>query len=167
MPVLSQLARRKKLDYFFADVTPETRILEVGCADRWLGRQLRTQGLLNNTGLDVMPGADVVGDIRNWPQLGLKPESFDLIVAFELIEHIDCFSEVFALLRPGGRMFLTSPVPHMDWACKLLERIGLNQKRTSPHSHLRDFNSIPFFEVIEIRKVGYMAQWGKFRKPAA
>lgn len=40
---------------------------------------------------------------------------------------------------------LTFPVPHFDWNMKILEVIGINQKRTSPHSNLIDFQGVPFF----------------------
>jgi len=165
MALLSEIARRKKLAYFFASVPYSARILEVGCADKWLGRELKQQGFESYIGLDLCPTADIVGDILHWQRLGLQKESFDAIVAFELVEHVDCFREMHALLRPGGQLFLTSPVPHMDWACKTLEFLGLNQKRTSPHDHLTYFRHIPLFEPVEIRTVGFMAQWGKFRKP--
>jgi SAM-dependent methyltransferase len=166
MPLLSEIARRKKLDYFFASLPHSAYILEVGCADKWLGRKLKQRGFERYIGLDVCPTADVVGDIRHWQRLGLRADSFDVIAAFELVEHVDCFREMYALLRPGGQLFLTSPVPRMDWACKTLEFLGLNQKRTSPHDHLIYFQHIPLFEPIEIRTVGLMAQWGKFQKPA-
>jgi hypothetical protein len=61
---------------------------------------------------------------------------------------------------------LTSPIPHMDWACKLLERLGLNQTRTSPHHHLLYFKNVRTFKLLEIKTVGGMAQWGRFRKKA-
>ncbi len=107
----------------------------------------------------------MVGNILEWRALGIEPESFDVIVAFELIEHVDCVQEMFDILKPGGLLMLTSPLPHMDWMCSLLERLGLNQKRTSPHCHLIYFKDLPLFEPLEIKIMGGMAQWGKFRKP--
>jgi predicted SAM-dependent methyltransferase len=118
-------------------------------------------------GIDLRKGADIVGDIRNWKDLGLKPESFDVIIAFEVVEHVPCFQECFDLLTPGGLLMLTSPVPHMDWACWLLERLGLNQKRSSPHKHLVYFGRVPLFEPVRLRTIALMAQWGIFRKPGS
>lgn len=86
-------------------------------------------------------------------------------MAFEVVEHVHCFREFAELLKPGGLLLLTSPVPHMDWLCKALEKVGLNQKRTSPHDHLIYFKNIPLFEPLETKTVGLMAQWGKFRRP--
>ena len=164
MPYLSQLARRKKVEYFFGNLDRSVNILEVGCAEMWLKRSLLKRGFRNYTGIDIKAPADIVGDIQRWKELGLSAGSFDVIAAFEVVEHIDCFSELRDLLSSNGHLFLTSPVPHMDWACKLLEAVGLNQKRTSPHDHLIYFKDIQLFEPMELRTVGLMAQWGKFRK---
>lgn len=165
LPLLSEFSRRKKLDYFFADVPASAGILEIGCADRWLGYQLQTRGFANYVGLDLRPSADIVGDIREWSRLGLKPDSFDVVVAFEVVEHVDCYDEMYKLLRPGGQLFLTSPSPQWDWACKVLEVLKLSQPRTSPHDHLICFSCVPLFDRVELRTVGILAQWGKFRKP--
>lgn len=166
MPILSTYARKKKVSYFMRDIPKRARILEVGCADGWLGATLGTQGWRNYVGVDLLPGAaDFVGDIRDWKRLDMPAQAFDVILAFELVEHINCFQDFYDLLKPGGLLMLTSPVPHWDWACQLLERLGLNQRRTSPHDSLIDFRTIPLFEPVEIRIVGLLAQWGKFRKP--
>jgi 2-polyprenyl-3-methyl-5-hydroxy-6-metoxy-1,4-benzoquinol methylase len=165
-PPLSALARKKKLRYFFDDVPKTARILEIGCGDQWVGRELGKRGWSGYTGLDLVPPADVVGDIKRWKSLPLQPGSFDVVVAFEVVEHIDCFDEMFELLKPGGRLFLTSPRPRLDWLCRVLERAGLTQRRSSPHDFLIDFRRIPSFVPVEIRHVGLVSQWGKFLKPS-
>ncbi|PYX09468.1 MAG: hypothetical protein DMG85_09365 [Acidobacteria bacterium] len=143
MPLLSQYARKQKLSYFTRELPKNARILEVGCGDGWFGVQLKSAGYKNYVGLDLKGPADIVGNI------------------------LECFQEFFDLLKPGGLLMLTSPVPHMDWACKLLERFGLNQKRTSPHDHLLYFRNVRMFEPLEIKIIGGMAQWGRFLKPAS
>lgn len=165
--MLSDIAQRKKITYFLDPLPRDAAILEIGCGARWVGDHLRQAGYTNYVGNDLFPPADIVGDIRQWRELGLKAESFDAIVAFEVVEHVDLFQEAFDLLKPGGLLLLTSPVPEMDWAMQLLEAVGLNQKRTSPHDHLIDFKSIPLFEAVEIRRVAGLSQWGVFRKPYA
>jgi len=167
MPLISDYARRKKIEYFFADIPKDARILEVGCGSGWVGAYLKQHGWTNYTGVDLFPPADFVGDLHNWRELGLQPESYDVIIAFEVIEHVDLFQEMFDLLKPGGQLLVTTPVPHMDWACKTLERLGLNQVRTSPHDHLIYFKDIPLFEPVDTRIVKLIGQWGKFRKPVA
>lgn len=164
MPLLSDYARRKKIAYFLDPIPKDARILEIGCGSGWVGQHLQTGGWSGYVGLDLAPPADVVGDIRQWRQLGLEPESFDATIAFEVVEHVDCFAECYELLAPGGRLLLTSPVPRMDWVMKLLEWLGLNQQRTSPHDHLVDFRKVPYFDHKQIKIVAMLSQWGVFWK---
>jgi 2-polyprenyl-3-methyl-5-hydroxy-6-metoxy-1,4-benzoquinol methylase len=164
MPLLSSYAQKKKITYFMDDISKDARILEIGSGGGWLGEYLKGNGWQHVVGIDLEPPADIVGDICDWKDLSIEANSFDYIIAFEVVEHVDCFEACFNLLKPGGLLMLTSPVPHMDWACKMLEGVGLNQKRTSPHDHLIYFENIPLFEPVEIRRVGFMAQWGIFKK---
>jgi 2-polyprenyl-3-methyl-5-hydroxy-6-metoxy-1,4-benzoquinol methylase len=165
MPLLSDYARKRKCRYFIDRIPKSARVLEVGCGGGWLKAYLRAGRWTNYVGLDLHPPADIVGDIRDWRKLGLHPESFDVIVAFEVVEHGDIFDAMYELLMPGGLLMLTSPVPSRDWICRWLEAAGLAQKRTSPHTHLVRFEDIPRFERVEVRRVGFLAQWGIFRKP--
>ena len=164
MPLLSDYARKRKIEYFLDPIPKDARILEIGCGSGWMGEYLKEYGWAHYVGLDLVGPADVVGDVRHWRELGLAPESFDVILAFEVVEHVDCFRECYALLRRGGRLMVTSPVPRMDWAMKVLEGLGLNQRRTSPHDHLVDFRNVPLFERRRIKIVGLLSQWGTFWK---
>ena len=164
MPLLSQLAQRRKLDHFFADVPRDARILEIGAGDGWLGAALRGRGFTRYLGLDLRPPADVIGDVNDWRAAGLEPESFDVVVAFEVVEHVDCFRACYDLLAPGGALFVTTPVPSRDWIMRLLEAVGLNLRRTSPHDRLVDLRRAPWFQDREIRIVGGLSQWAVLRK---
>lgn len=163
MPLLSDYAKVKKFEYFFKGISHDAKILEIGCSSGWLKNILFKNKYLDYTGLDIIPPADIVGDIRNWQKLGLKKKTFDVIVAFEVVEHVDCFRECWALLKNGGLLLLTSPVPHFDWVCKLLETLGLNQKRTSQHKCIY-LSKISFFRLLKFKNVGLIAQWGIFIK---
>ncbi|HUF62899.1 MAG TPA: class I SAM-dependent methyltransferase [Verrucomicrobiales bacterium] len=165
MPFLSNFARQAKIRFFFHDVCKQASILEVGCGAGWLGSELARRGFSHYSGIDLEPPAGIVGDVRNWRNLGLSPASYDVVVAFEVIEHGDFFPAFDALLKPGGRLMLTSPLPHRDWLMQLLESMGLNQRRTSPHTHLIYFTEITPFRPLVIRRVCGLAQWGIFEKP--
>ena len=166
MPLISEFARRRKIDFFLNPLPKDSRILEIGSGSGWVGEYLRANGWKYYVGLDLQssPGVDVAGDIKNWRELGLEPESFDVIVAFEVMEHVDCFVECLALLKPGGVVLATSPVPHMDWLLRLLECCGLNQKRTSPHDHLLYFADVEGFTERRIFVKAGLSQWGIFSK---
>ena len=165
MPILSDMAREAKKKFFLASLPLDVKILEIGCGTGWVGEYLRGRGFTAYVGVDINPPADIVGDIRKWRELGLEPESFDVIVAFEVVEHVHCFQECFDLLKPGGCLMLTSPVPCMDWMCKIIEVCNLTQRRTSPHDMLIDFRKIPLFGLMKLKRVGLISQWGIFRKP--
>lgn len=164
MPLISEYIAKKKISYFLNKIPKENRILEVGCGNGWVGKYLKNNGWTGYVGLDVRPPADIVGDIRDWQRLGISRESFDAIVAFEVVEHGDFFKEFYEILKPGGLLMLTSPLPHMDWFMKLLELLRLNQKRTSPHSHLIYFSGIPYFSPKAVRLIWWCSQWGIFVK---
>ncbi len=164
MPVLSDYARKRKIEFFLKPIPKDARVLEIGCGAGWVGDYLRDNGRCHFVGMDLVPPADVVGSITDWRQLGLEPESFDVIVAFEVVEHVDCFAECYDLLKPGGRLLLTTPLPHMDWIEKILERIGLSQRRTSPHDHLVYLRDVACFEDKRIRTFGFLDQWGILEK---
>jgi cyclopropane fatty-acyl-phospholipid synthase-like methyltransferase len=157
---LSRYAREKKLEFFFAQIPKDAAILDVGCADGWVRRWAESRGWTNIVGIDLVGPADIVGDVNEWPALGLQAQSFDAIVAFEVVEHGDMAEALRALLKPTGRLYATTPVPSMDWACKALERIGFLQERTSEHSHLVDLRTYPGFRPVDRRVKGLMSQWG-------
>lgn len=166
MPLLSDYARARKLRFLLERVRPGHRVLEVGAGDGWLGRGLARGGVPGCQTLDLKAPADFVGDVRDWRRLGVPEASFDWVVALEVVEHVPCFDELYALLKPGGLLFATSPAPGWDWLCAVLERLGLSQRRTSPHAHLADFREIPRFEAVLVQRFGLLSQWGLFRKPA-
>jgi len=164
MPFLSRYAGKKKIEYFVERTPKRSKILEIGCGTGWLGQYFKENGWNGYIGIDTFPPADIIGDIRDWRQLGLEEQSFDVIIAFEVVEHVDCFKECFELLKDGGMLMVTSPVPHMDWMLRILELVGLNQKRTSKHDHLVYLKDIPYFAHKEIRIIGFMSQWAILTK---
>jgi len=162
--LLSDIARRKKIEYFLADLPKDAKILEVGCGGGWVGEHFRNNGYTGYQGLDVLLPADIIGDVNEWKSLGLQPASYDAVIAFEVVEHVDCWQAMHDLLKPSGRAMVTTPIPHMDWAMKILEKLGLNQTRTSPHTHLTYLDSITIFSKKHVKKVGGLAQWAIFTK---
>ena len=152
-------ARQKKLDYFFERIPQGARVLDVGCASGWVEEWARPRGW-DVVGLDVRPPADIVGDITQWRDLGLEPHSFDVIVAFEVVEHGDISGALRDLLKPDGLLMVTTPVPRWDWFCELLERLRILQPRVGEHSWLVDLREYPQFTVVDYEVRGVIAQWG-------
>jgi 2-polyprenyl-3-methyl-5-hydroxy-6-metoxy-1,4-benzoquinol methylase len=161
--LLSRISRDRKLGLLLRHIRAGSLILEVGAGAGWFSRGLRRQGHEVRT-LDLMPPADIIGDIKDWKRLGLKAGSFDVIVALEVIEHVDCWDDLKELCKPGGWIFLSSPVPRFDWACRMLETAGLTQRRTSPHCNLVDFTALDIAPFVLKRPLG-IHQVGLFKKP--
>lgn len=166
MPLLSDYARARKLRFLLERVKPGDAVLEVGAGDGWLGRALVENGVRGYRSLDLKSPADFVGDVRDWRRLGVPEASFDFVVALEVVEHVPCLDDLYALLKPGGLLFATSPAPRWDWLCAVLEKLGLSQRRTSPHAHLVDFRALGRFEPVFVERFGLLSQWGLFRRPA-
>lgn len=164
LPPVQGWAQKKRMMFFAPYIQSEDKVLEIGCASGWVRSALKERGINNYTGLDISPPADIVGDINNWKELDLKPCSFDVIVAFEVVEYVDCFQACYDLLRPGGKMLITTPVPGTDWILSITEFLGLNQKRTSPHNHLVRLKKIQLFHKKEIRIILGLGQWAIFFK---
>ena len=162
MALMEKVVRRQRAKRLLSRIPPGSRLLEVGCGSGWVREEV--QGLGTYTGLDLFPPADIVGVIRNWRALGLAEGQFDVIIAFEVVEHVDCFKECHDLLHPGGLLLCTTPAPRWDWLLKILEMLGVNQKRTSPHDHLVDLNKVPYFRQREVWRFLIMAQWAVFTR---
>lgn len=93
------------------------RILDVGSADGPSVAWLREQG--SRVALDVDPRGLAPGDVcGSATELPFADESFDLVAAFDVIEHCEpeqqALSEIHRVLRPGGRLLMS--VPAYQWA---------------------------------------------------
>ncbi|MDI6698220.1 MAG: class I SAM-dependent methyltransferase [Candidatus Saccharicenans sp.] len=158
--MISELSRREKLKLLLKHLKPQSLLLEVGAGDGWFSIRLRQRGYQVVT-LDLKEPADFVGDIMNWKFLGLQEQSFDVVVALEVIEHVDCLEALCTLCKKNGLIMLSSPHPKWDWLMKILESLKLTQKRTSEHINLIDFHKINLKPLI-IKRPLYIHQIGIF-----
>lgn len=96
------------------------RVLDVGCASGWLREAVNDRSYV---GVDLT--ARISGGKRGWQfvqadgrQLPFANESFDLVILFEVIEHLppgserQALAEALRVLRPGGKVLLSTPHRH-------------------------------------------------------
>ena len=106
-----------------SDLVPKLswKVLDVGTSTGSNLRLLNNMGFEDVTGLDLNPEAirfcaekglgDVkLGDVENLP---FENETFDLILATDIIEHVDddgrAVRELQRVLTPGGKLLITVP----------------------------------------------------------
>jgi 2-polyprenyl-3-methyl-5-hydroxy-6-metoxy-1,4-benzoquinol methylase len=111
-------------------VDPPGRVLDVGCSTGYLAQRLQERGS-TVIGIEMDERAAelarrfceavYVGDIETM-ELPFEAESFDVVLCGDLIEHLRDPQGVLArlrpLLRPGGRLVLSTP-NIANWAMRL------------------------------------------------
>ena len=167
MGLLSWLARKAKVHFFLSRIPPGSRVLEVGCGSQWLRDCVPPAAAIVYESIDLCCPATFQGDVRQWKALGMKANSYDVVIAFEVLEHVECVSALHALLKVGGLLMLTSPVPDMDWLLQLGEHIRLLQRRTSAHTNLRVLDRLEGFQAIYYKARAGVSQWGILIKTTA
>ena len=157
------------------DLPKPAKVLEVGCGPG--GNLPMLQAFGEVTGLEpdedsrafaqADTGVTVVGGLLP-DGLPFAPESFDLIAAFDVIEHVDedqaSVTALAALLKPGGYMATTVPAHPWMWSAhdalhhhkrrytlspyrKLFETAGLEVVKASP------FNTLLFPPIAAVRLI--------------
>ena len=106
------------------------RALDVGCSSGYLARRLVERGV-RVVGVELDPRAAdearsicdevLVGDVEAM-ELPFEHESFDVVLCGDLVEHLRdpgaALGRLRPLLRPGGRLVLTTPNV-ANWAIRL------------------------------------------------
>jgi 2-polyprenyl-3-methyl-5-hydroxy-6-metoxy-1,4-benzoquinol methylase len=130
-----------------ATLTPQTRLVELGCGQAHVLRLLAKENLLpeeNITGVDQsqtaieyaskhLPKARMmVGDL--YELKNVEPEAFDVCLLMETVEHLEepeiPLANIRRIIKPGGLLYLSFPnYLHFPW---LLVRI-LAEKLNHPN----------------------------------
>jgi SAM-dependent methyltransferase len=150
---------------------PETRILDLGCGSGALLERLAGMGYRQLTGVDIRP-PDSTAAIR-YEQVDLDqfrldaPDgSFDLVLAVEVIEHIEnpglFLAELARLLKTGGLALFTTPNLHSAQA-KLLFALGDRLKQFDAKgdpTHITPIVLFPFIRLLNRHGLTVLESWG-------
>jgi SAM-dependent methyltransferase len=153
--VLAALIRR------VAKPPANARVLEIGCGT---GHNLAMLGQFGR--VDALELDDEVRAVAErrlgrevmrspLPELsGVAPRHYDLIGAFDVIEHIDddraALASIAARLKPGGKLVMT--VPAHQWMWSAHDVINHHQRRYSKRALRQLIESSP----LRIEAIGYL-----------
>ena len=151
---------------------PDTRVLDIGTGTGANLRLMRQIGMERVIGLDqseeairfcASRGLGTVrqGDIRRLP---FEPESFDLVLATDVLEHVDedaaAAAEIRRVLAPGGHALVTVPAFASLWG---LQDVQSHHKRRYRRPEFRRVLLEAGFEIRTLYYFNYLlfpAIWG-------
>lgn len=123
LPRTSTPALHPHIALMVQSIVPDTasKILDLGCGSGALLERLLLMGYADLTGVDISPPTSTnrihyqEADL-DYFRLDMPESSFDLVMAVEVIEHIENLGlfckELARLLKPGGFALLTTPNLH-------------------------------------------------------
>jgi len=139
-------------------------ILDLGCGSGYLCNKFITEGARSVVGVDIDRPVDFgfEGDNMhflplnlnspNWAvdlEAKLKSEKFDLVLAFDIVEHLNAPSEFLRninnLLAENGSLILTTPNTN-SWECMLFPKTWSGAKDPD---HLTLFNTYSLSFILE------------------
>lgn len=143
------------------------RVLDVGCSSGYLARPLVDAGA-RVVGVELDPAAAeqarsvceevVVGDVESL-DLPLEPASFDVVLCGDVVEHLRdpgaALARLRPLLRPGGRLVLTTPNV-ANWAMRLGLLVGrwrYTERGILDRTHTHLFTRATLVETL--KRAGY------------
>ena len=156
--------RRNIFLYFIKkNVQSDSRIFDFGCGSGYLVGELQRRGF-NAWGMDFEKEAIDYGINSGVNNLALgtgdkinHPDaSFDLVTAFDVLEHIDnekpVVDELARILKPGGKMIIT--VPAYMWLWGVQDEVSHHFRRYTLGSLMEVFKKVAELKII--RKTYYV-----------
>lgn len=150
----------------------QARILDLGCGSGALLGRLQAQGYTELHGIDIAAPAQPAGGIRyaeadfDNATLPYETFAFDLVLCVEVVEHLEnpgaVLRELARVLRPGGRLLLTTPNVHsLEARLRLLLRGELKQfDRIGDPTHVSPVFLHPFKLLLQRQGLRIERVWG-------
>jgi SAM-dependent methyltransferase len=102
---------KKRLPFILKHLKDGEAVLEIGAFDRELGERIKGyRPHIRYKSMDIDPTYS-----HDYASLEEIEETFDMILLFEVIEHLDrekgreLVRKIYEILKPGGRVILTTP----------------------------------------------------------
>jgi 2-polyprenyl-3-methyl-5-hydroxy-6-metoxy-1,4-benzoquinol methylase len=91
--------------------------------------------------------------------------SFDAVIALEVVENVPCFPEINRVLKPGGYFFCSTPAPGTDWIRRIIVSLKvLEAQDFEYHDHLVNLHEIPMTLLSYRRMFFGISQFAIFTK---
>lgn len=137
----------------YLDDGPRGRVLDVGCGAGGTSTVAAADGRL--LGVDLGAEATIAAQARGLEvarmdatELGVLPNTFDLVVALDVLEHLDdpaaAAREFRRTLRPGGTLLVTVPAYQWLWSS---HDVALGHRRRYTSEPLRSLLTRAGFDV--------------------
>jgi SAM-dependent methyltransferase len=142
---------RKRLPYISSYIKDGESVLEIGASNRRLEKRLKAfHPQLRYKSMDIDPSYP--HDYSSFEEI---KETFDVILLFEVIEHIDLkgggemVARIYQILNPGGRVILSTPniyTPGQYWK-------GVDHLTAYHYEELGALFLSQGFTIVDIRRV--------------
>ena len=144
-------SERRVREYTLSLIPPGTQsILDVGCGSAWVAKALQKSGPFHcsldisienpRKALQRYPSPNHVGVVGDSYHLPFRDNSFDAIIAAEIIEHLHdpkaFATELMRVVKPGGAVIISTPYKE-----KLVQELCIHCHRLTPHNaHLHSWD---------------------------
>lgn len=142
---------RRVREYVISKVPNDIKtILDVGCGRAWVAEYFLLKGVIVHSldvsfsnpanALNLFPSKLHSGIVADSFHLPYSNESFDCVIASEIIEHVvdpsDFIKELFRVVKKGGRLIITTPYKE-----KLIYYLCIHcNKKTPANAHIHSFD---------------------------
>ena len=130
MALATRWLERRRLSMVAPFLVPP--VLDIGCGrcvafdavpHGYIGIDLRKQSLLERTRADIQT---LQGSALELP---FRPQTFQTVLLMAVVEHLPdpqaCLKEATRVLKPGGRVVITTPTPNGDRLHHVLAQFGV------------------------------------------
>ena len=134
-PMLARL-RARRANRLIPEELRTGRILDVGCGSYpyFLSHTSFREKLAVERQRPASPTGDIRWcelDLNTTPELPFPDAHLDVVTMLAVVEHLDpeslekLFADIHRVLRPGGRLVVTTPASYSDGLLKVMARLGL------------------------------------------